>query len=46
MNDASGLEFVPATPYPAQMQPLAALGLEPLAADLERVETALAAAVR
>jgi heptaprenyl diphosphate synthase len=28
------------------MQPLAALGLEPLAADLERVETALAAAVR
>jgi heptaprenyl diphosphate synthase len=28
------------------MQPLAALGLEPLAADLERVETALAVAVR
>ena len=45
-NDASGLEFVPTTPYPAQMQPLAALGLEPLATDLERVETELAAAVR
>ncbi|MGZ6963489.1 MAG: polyprenyl synthetase family protein, partial [Acidimicrobiia bacterium] len=28
------------------MQPLAALGLEPLATDLERVETQLAAAVR
>ena len=28
------------------MQPLAALGLAPLAADLERVETALAAAVQ
>lgn len=45
-EDASGLEFVPTTPYPAQMQPLAALGLEPLATDLERVETELAAAVR
>jgi heptaprenyl diphosphate synthase len=45
-KDASGLEFVPTTPYPAQMQPLAALGLEPLATDLERVETELAAAVR
>ena len=45
-EDASGLEFVPITPYPAEMQPLAALGLEPLASDLERVETELAAAVR
>jgi heptaprenyl diphosphate synthase len=40
------LEFVPTTPYPAEMQPLAALGLEPLASDLERVESELAAAVR
>ena len=40
------MEFVPTTPYPAEMQPLEALGLAPLAADLGRVEAALAKAVR
>lgn len=34
------------TPYPAEMQPLDALGLAPLAADLERVEALLVEGTR